>query len=151
MRIIQHILFLTLFLMAITFIAFVGSSHAASCVKQPPIETVHSHPGIAQAHVYKWSPEDWGTGSDESNNAILKKFYNSGLITAQYVDKKGLPILEVSDMFLRLSDQDKERVSATIAEISGLTTQRNQGSFSIKHKRTGATIGHYSPVGLTLR
>lgn len=160
MRIFKSVLFLALFLISITLLALFSPSHAAGgfgfssilkYVKPADKQGFHVDPYANNA---QWAMEEWDssrwTSAEAKGLAVVQRFYDSGLVTDQYRAQQGL-ILEVSDLFLRLSDGDKRKVAMVVADAYGVTDSAGPGGFFIEHKRTGSMIGAYTQHGLQLR
>lgn len=158
MRAIQSAILLALFLLVMTLIAFVSDAQAA---KKPNHFTSHTLYGDGSETNYNlpsysygayeahnqgllhhdgWQPEDWVY---DNPNFMYERFVKTGLVTNQYL-KRGSMVLEVSDLFVRLSDSDKIKVLKTVDYLHGVTKDYAKGYFLVRHKRTGRTLALYS-------
>lgn len=112
-------------------------------------------PNQAQWEGDRWEPCDW---MDENHNpqATLDRLYGARIITDQYTDD-GVPVLEVGQNFLRLSDEDKIRVAKFVDAAYGMTNGAPDGTFSIRYGDVDylfaddPTIGIYTRNGLQLQ
>lgn len=167
MRILQYVFFLAAFLIIITLIAFVGEANAADrpgyfssgTLWGDGSETDYTElpylndpvtPNNAQWVLDYWTPARWGLNQPADFEAQMVRFYESGLITDQYFDDD-IPVLEVSDLFFRLSDQDKGRVLRVVDVATGATQSEDNGMFYIEHERTGQLIGSFTKSGMHLQ
>lgn len=165
MRIFKSVLFLALFLIGLTFLAVFTPSHAAKSVGplsilnylKSPENKGYTSPYLNDAlrvNNAQWDMEEWDISRWQSSDGqgidLVKHFYDSGLITDQYQAKQGL-ILEVSDLFLRLSDQDKRKIVLVVDDAYGVTLGGGPGGFFIEHDRTNSIIGAYTQHGLQLQ
>lgn len=158
MRAIQSAILLALFLLFMTVIAVMSESNAANrpgwfssgTLWGDGSETDYTTPAYIYRpydahnqgllHKDNWHPENWVKGNA---NFIQDRFYKSGLVTDQYV-KNDIMILEVSDLFVRLSDIDKVKVLKTVDYMQGITKNYPKGFYKVRHKRTGRIIALYS-------
>ena len=93
-----------------------------------------------------WSPQEWidDRGSAE---AVIDGFYKSGIITDQYFDED-VPVLEVGDRFMDLSEQEQRRVTAFIDHVYNVTGSSAAGVYMIASHRRDDPIGLFSKQGL---
>jgi hypothetical protein len=96
----------------------------------------------------QWRPQDWIDSRGGSAAAVIDGFYESGIITDQYTDGD-IPVLEVGQRFLELSDQDKRRVAAFVDETFGIT--RQSGLFLINFHKNDTPVGVFTAQGLQLQ
>jgi hypothetical protein len=96
----------------------------------------------------QWQPEDWIKARGGSAKAVIDGFYNAGIITDQYTDDD-IPVLEVGNRFLELSDQDKRRVAMFVDDTFGIT--RKSGLFLIYYNRHDTPVGVFTAQGLQLQ
>ncbi len=95
-----------------------------------------------------WTPQDWVASRGGSTKAVIDGFYNSGIITDQYTDDD-IPVVEVGQRFLQLSDQDKRRVMMFVDETFKITQQN--GSFMIYFHKYDTPVGLFTAQGLQLQ
>ena len=68
------------------------------------------------------------------------------------MDKNGLPVIEVGDLFLRLADSDKQRILQTFDyAMNPNPNDRNLLAYAIQHQRTDQFLGLYTNNGLQLQ
>lgn len=163
MQIFRPVLFLAAFLLLITFLMFVGEAEAggrpgffarwiggnAAYNSQPHLNDAHT-PNDAQWGLDDWTPARWGIVAGADYQAVLDGFYKNDVITDQYV-RKEIAYLEVGDAFIRLSDQDKGRVVASVDMIAGTLSKAGSEVIYIVHDRTNEIIGNYTKLGLQLQ
>lgn len=94
-----------------------------------------------------WTPQDW-IDSRGSAAAVIDGFYNAGIITDQYTDDN-IPVLEVGQKFLELSDQEKRRVVAFMDDAFGVT--ENEGIFMLYYYKHDVPVGVFGADGLQLQ
>jgi len=147
MRMFPSVLFLTSFLICITVFAFIGGAQSAErYAALSDIEGIRLS-NQAQWHHDNWKPESWGIENSNNTHSVMSRFYRSGLITDKLeIDDE--TVLEVSDLFLRLSNQDQHRVLSTIDRIYGITAEGGPQYLTVEHNRTDEIIGIYSTTGL---
>ena len=80
--------------------------------------------------------------------AVIDGFYSSGIVTDQYSDDD-IPVLEVGQRFLELSDQDKRRVAMFIDDTFGIT--KAHGLFLIYFHKHETPVGLFTSEGLQLQ
>jgi hypothetical protein len=96
----------------------------------------------------KWTPQDWIDSRGGSAKAVIDGFYSSGIVTDQYSDDD-IPVLEVGQRFLELSDQDKRRVAMFIDDTFGIT--KAHGLFLIYFHKHETPVGLFTSEGLQLQ
>ena len=80
----------------------------------------------------QWSPQDWIDARGGNAMAVVNGFYSAGIINDQYFAGDDVPVLEVGQRFFDLSDLDKQRVSAFIDHVFGVTRSDNgHGAFRL--------------------
>lgn len=95
-----------------------------------------------------WTPQDW-IESRGGPQAVMSGFYNTGVIIDEYTDDD-MPVLEVGQNFMRLSQEDKRHVVAFVDYVHGHT--KNSGkTINIVHRASGDLVGVYSADGLQLQ
>lgn len=99
--------------------------------------------------IEQWTPLDWAQDRG-SYTGVLHDFYQEGVITDRYFCGD-VPILEVGDTFMMLSDQDKRRVAIFVDEMFGMTFRPEYGFFRIVNARYDEIVGVYSASGLQLQ
>ena len=104
----------------------------------------------------EWHPENW-IKAKGSIRAVLDGFYDNNVIKGQDVDGD-MPVLIVGDGFMRLSGQEKRRVTDFIDYVFQVTTTAPAGMYTIYYDRTdnwlfgrGNPIGMYTDKGLSLQ
>ena len=97
----------------------------------------------------QWHPQDW---IDErgSVEVVMSGFYDSRIITSQYVDD-GVPVLEVGQRFVDLSDIEKRHVAAFVDYAYGVTTNAPAGLFRIQLIKRIKPLALYTKDGLQLQ
>lgn len=95
-----------------------------------------------------WAPQDWIDARGGSAKAVIDGFYQAGIVTDQYTDDE-IPVLEVGQAFLDLSDQDKRRVAMFIDDTFGITQQ--SGLFLIYFRSNDTPVGLFTKEGLQLQ
>ncbi len=166
MRIFQSVLFLAVFLIFITVLAVFAPTRAAdrpgyfssgtfwgdgseTDYTIPPYVNGAVLPNNAQWKMHDWSPARW-IGEGQSALDVIEHFYKTGLVVDQDVDD-GVPVLEVSDLFLRLSDADKRKVLMMFDYSYDITSRSEPALFMIEHERTGDILGSYGVAGMQLQ
>lgn len=105
-----------------------------------------------------WTPDTW-TNDRANEDAVIQGFYDTNILSRQYVDKglipilhkgEGIPVLEVGQNFLRLSDKDKRRVVAYVDSVWGITAKEG-GMFYVNYKEWNKPIGIYTKNGLQMQ
>ncbi len=97
-----------------------------------------------------WRPEDW-VETKGSIDAVMKGFYDNDVIVDQDVEN-GIPVLEVGETFLRLSDREKRHVAAFIDYVYEITSRTENGMFLIVYDKWDDTpLGLYTAQGLQLQ
>lgn len=105
-------------------------------------------PHNSQWSDHGWTPADWVASRGGSTKAVIDGFYSSGIVTDQYTDDD-IPVLEVGQRFLDLSDQDKRRVTMFIDDAFKITQQN--GLFLIYFKKYDTPVGLFTAQGLQLQ
>lgn len=78
-----------------------------------------------------WSPADWIDDRGSAQN-VIDDFYKAGIFTDQSEpDDKDIPVLEVGQPFLRLSQLDQQRVLKFFDTTYGVTNGPH-GAFEIR-------------------
>lgn len=95
----------------------------------------------------QWSPQDW-IEDRGSAKAVMDGLYSSGIITDQYTED-GIPVLEVGQRFLELSDQEKRRVASFVDVVFGIT--RQSGLYLIYFHKNDIPVGLFTVEGLQLQ
>jgi hypothetical protein len=118
----------------------------------PVIEEPYRHDGVdhtnrprdrAPERGSDWHPQDWIAQRD-SREALINGFYNSGILSAQYTNDRGMQILEVGPYFYHLSLRDRRRVADVISYLY------RPGTFYITDWHSREIIASYTPRhGLT--
>lgn len=163
MNLFKSILIITLFLLFVTIVTIGGDGNAKDRVRsalpsgsydyqRPYMNNAHTPNNAAwQAHEH----EPFGQVSSRSkdvNRMMVARFEESGLITGVHSDKNGHRVIEVGDLFLRLSDADKMRVIKSYSQIRAAHSAHfMRASYSIQHDRTNQFLGVLSPAGLQLQ
>lgn len=167
MHIIHSVLFLAVFLIFITVLVVLAPVQAAdrpgyigsgtfmgdgseTDYSIPPYLNDATTPINAQWDIVAWDPSRWGADDSDKGGTIMSRFYASGLVTDQDMDDD-VPVLEVGDLFLRLSDGDKGRFLETIDALYGITRSAAAGSFVVEHDRTNDIIAVYGKHGIQLQ
>ncbi|MBX2833848.1 MAG: hypothetical protein KTR28_02645 [Micavibrio sp.] len=91
----------------------------------------------------KWSPQDWIDARGGQPLKVIDGFYRVGIIKDQTM-KDGMPLLEVGDAFLQLSDLEKMRVVTFIDHVFGITRNDESGSIHIVYEEETFLFGLYS-------
>lgn len=162
MTALKHILFLTLFLLFITIIATADYSNAADRVRSQFPEKITgatqsymhgSHQPITSAWSNQdWIPERYGISDLNKRKKIMNRLESSGLIKEIGMDKNGLPLIRVGDLFLRLADSDKYKILQTVDYIlNPEENNRNYLAYAVQHERSEQFLGIYSKEGLQLQ
>lgn len=168
MQFIKPVLFLALFLLFATLIAIADVASAGgrtqSVMNARPTGYVQPHLHDAhKPHNAVWSRPAWEVeryGNNDfarDNDAIMARFEQRGLITGYDRDDRraDLPVIKVSDLFLRLADRDKRRVLMSFdhamrsAQKPVLRVQR--ASYAVEHDETCQKLGVFTPYGLQLQ
>ena len=97
----------------------------------------------------EWDPEDW-ISQDVSAEDMIARFYTDGVITGQYEDND-LPVLEVGQGFMDLSNQDRLKVAKFVDYVYQITPRAENGMFYLYHHKTEEPIGIYTARGLQLQ
>jgi len=168
MRAFQPVLFLALFFIIITVLVvfapaqaaerpgyfsdgtLFGEGTAATDYTIPPYLKETYIPNMAAIEAEDWTPLRWGLKAEGNGEGLVHRFMRSGLITEQDV-KDSVPVLEVSDLFLRLSDRDKRKVLMSIDHIYQITAQQNPGFFVVEHDPTDEIIATYGQAGMQVQ
>ena len=103
----------------------------------------------------RWQPEDWIAGRGGSQKAVLDGLYAAGIIEEQYIER-GVPVLEVGYNFIKLSDQEKNRVAKFVDHAFGITASNPDGMFLIETESQfplgcNEDVGVYTRRGLQLQ
>jgi hypothetical protein len=77
----------------------------------------------------------------------LQVYYDRGLVSGHWV-RKGVPYIEVSDLFLRLSDEDRTHILESISESVEFPEVAEGGMFVVKHGRTRQVLGVHTQAGM---
>lgn len=97
----------------------------------------------APARGSEWHPQDWIV-QRESATALVNRFYDSGILSAQYINDKGMQILEVGPHFYHLSQRNQRRVADVISYLY------RPGTFYLSDWYSREIIASYTPrYGLT--
>ncbi|GJL86191.1 MAG: hypothetical protein DHS20C02_19660 [Micavibrio sp.] len=96
-----------------------------------------------------WKPEDW-IASKGSAKRVIDGFYAANIITDQYVDDD-IPILEVGQGFMELSELEKRRVVMFVDHAFQVTSAAPDGMFLIHHQKSDEPLGIYTKNGLQLQ
>ncbi len=97
-----------------------------------------------------WTPEDWIASRGTAKN-VMDGFYASDIITRQFVGTNDIPVLEVGQGFMQLSTHEKRRVVVFVDHVFEVTASSPNGSFFIRHARSGDAVGLYTRQGLQLQ
>jgi hypothetical protein len=95
----------------------------------------------------EWHPQDW-IESKGSFRAVMDGFYNNDIIRKQDVTWRGMPILIVGDGFMRLSGQEKRRVTDFVDYVFQVTNTAPTGMYTIYYDRTKTLFGRGRPIGI---
>ena len=104
----------------------------------------------------QWHPQNW-IDAEGSIRDVMDGFYANDIIKSQDVDGD-MPVLVVGDGFMRLSGQDKRRVTDFIDYVFRVTTTAPAGMYTIYYDRTdhwlygrGTPVAMYTDKGLSLQ
>lgn len=123
--------------------------------KRPYLQDAKTpHPAQRERDV--WTPDIWDP-EGKSEQEVMRGFYDAKIVTGQYMDNDavlfnrggGVPVLEVGNAFLRLSDEDKRRVVMYVDKVWGATAKSEM--MLINLERGGAPVGVYTKGGLQLQ
>lgn len=119
----------------------------------PDFETTYLYDGKTP-HAYtwadeSWTPDDW-TQARGSDKGVMDDLYAAGIITDQY-EKGNMPVLEVGQSFMQLSNEDKHKVAAYVDDVLGITAAGTDGAFMLIRQGRNAPIGLYTKAGLQLQ
>lgn len=81
----------------------------------------------------KWTPQDW-IENEGDEKAIIRDFYEGGIITKQYVGRKNIPVLRVGEPFVRLSNFDQKRILAFVDYVFEITTSTQDGMYFVYYE-----------------
>lgn len=96
-----------------------------------------------------WSAQDWIESSSSSPQQTIQGFYDAGIITDQNSEGE-IPVIEVGQAFLDLSNRDKLRIIAFMDHVYGITAQNKDGIIYIEDRRFKGQIGVYTLDGLNM-
>lgn len=154
-------LFIFIFSFGITFLGVQPSdSHATDFQKffwGPPshndakpylneAKIPHNH----KAGVDMWAPEMWAAARNGKPMDVVSGFYEADIVTDQYLDNN-VPVLEVGQEFLNLSDTDKKRVIAYMDDVFGVTEYSPSKTMLIYFYRGNRSLGIVTPDGIQLQ
>lgn len=103
-----------------------------------------NHPRMrAPARGSDWHPQDWIVQRN-SPEKLINGFYDSGILSAQYTNDKGMQVLEVGPQFYHLSLRNQRRVADVISYLY------RPGTFYLGDWYSREIIASYTPRnGLT--
>lgn len=128
---------------------FWGPSHWETFTVTPYLEDPQ-YTQNTQWSQRQWEPADWSAQYKDGSDAVIQKFYKSGILHRQYMDD-GVPVLEVGPNFYHLSGHDKRRVAKFVDEHYQITQGHLNGMYTLADWRTHRPIGLYTVSGLQLQ
>jgi hypothetical protein len=93
----------------------------------------------------KWQPQEWAKDAAEAHK-VMRALYDGGILTNQF-HRDGVPYLEVSDSYLRLSNTDRIRILRFVDHVFEITRQPNGMFFVVMKDVDDAPLGTYGKTG----
>ncbi len=94
-----------------------------------------------------WTPQDWLENEGDAK-AIIRDFYEGGILVKQYIGRKQIPALRVGEPFVRLSNFDQRRILAFIDYVFEITTSTEDGLYYVYYEADDKEpLGLYNKYG----
>ncbi len=94
-----------------------------------------------------WSPEAWIKDAGDKRR-IMRDLYAVNIIYRQYKDENNIPVLEVGDNFINLSNLDRSRVLRFVDYVFEITSSEENGMFYVFYsKNNKEPLGLYNKHG----
>ena len=105
-------------------------------------------------HMHQWSdgdwvPEDWII-AEGSIEAVIDNLYAKRIVRDQ-TSEDDVPVLEVGNIFMTLSDDDRYKVVRFFDYAYNITGDNELGMIHIEHEGTNDHIGLYTKHGLQMQ
>ena len=94
-----------------------------------------------------WEPQDWiqEPGDDKE---VMRDLYEAQIITGQYTGRKNIPVLEVGEPFIMLSEFDQYRVLQFVDYVFAITSSEADGAFWVYYEANKSEpLGLYNQHG----
>ncbi|MGH1404791.1 MAG: hypothetical protein ACRBDL_11160 [Alphaproteobacteria bacterium] len=94
-----------------------------------------------------WTPEAWIKDAGDARR-IVRDFYAVEIVTDQYKDGDDIPVLEVGEAFLQLSNMDQRRVLRFVDHVFEITSAEENGMFYVYYAEVDSEpMGIYNKYG----
>lgn len=80
-----------------------------------------------------WTPQDW-VKNEGDEKAIIRDFYEGGILVKQFIGRKNIPVLRVGEPFVRLSNFDQKRILDFIDYVFEITTTTEDGMYFVYYE-----------------
>lgn len=95
----------------------------------------------------QWTPQDWIKDVGGDPRGVVRDLYDTGILTNQYKDGDNIPVLEVGEKFLRLSNTDRIRVLRFVDYVYGVTKEKDGMFFVYSQTYEDKPLGTYDKRG----
>ena len=94
----------------------------------------------------EWTPEKWINDAGDEKR-IIHDFYKTKIITNQHTDNDNIPVLEVGETFIQLSNLDRRRVLKFIDHVFDVTAEKDGMFFVFYTENKHKPLGIYNKYG----